>query len=76
MSLDNTFNGKHIINVISILMNLFSCHNVNAVCNITCTIYNTCKLFTRHSSLGWIFIELYQKNLLRTLNNRGLKINE
>jgi len=61
MSLDNTFNGKHIISLISILINLFSSHNVNAVCNITCLVYFACKFFARHSSLGWIFSKLYSK---------------
>ena len=59
MSLDTTFNGKHRISFISILINLFSSHNANAVCNIMCLVYNTSKFFARHSFLGWIFSELY-----------------
>lgn len=61
VSVDNTLNGKHIISFISILINLFSNHNINAVCNITCLVYSTRKLFARHSSLGLIFSELYSK---------------
>ena len=55
-------------------MNVFSSHNVNAVRNITYPVYNICKFFAKHSSLGSILSELYP-NVLRTLNNRGLKIN-